>query len=81
MGDGRMGLIGPRRLPAIGDLVICVDTVRLDKNNHSRRFIGIVLDKSITVYKIKIIESGKIIYWPNTATYLWKSNEKAVPLD
>ena len=75
-----MGFIGPRRLPEIGDLVICVDTVRLYNNNRPRRFMGLVIDKSITVYKIKIIESGKIIYWPNTATYLWKSNEKPVPL-
>ena len=71
MGQGRIG-----QEASIGDLVICIDAVRLDSNNHSRKFIGLVLDKSITVYKIKIVESGKIIYWPFDATYLWKTNEK-----
>ena len=59
----------------VGDLVICIDTARKDANGHNRRFIGLVLDKSLTVYKIKIVDSGKIIYWPMTATYLWKETK------
>ena len=75
MGARRLGPGRTRQEPTIGDLVICIDTVRLDKNQHSRRFIGLVLDKSITVYKIKIVDNGETIYWPQSATYLWKETK------
>jgi hypothetical protein len=72
MATGRLGQGRLRKQASIGDLVICIDSVRLDRNNHSQRFIGLVLDKSITVYKIKIVDTGKIVYWPMLDTYLWK---------
>ena len=70
-----LGHTGPRKQAAIGDLVVCIDTARLDDHGHSRRFIGLVLDKSITVYKIQVVDSGKEIYWSMTATYLWKETK------
>jgi hypothetical protein len=54
---------------------VCIDVARKDINGHNQRFIGLVLDKSITVYKIQIVDSGKEIYWPMTATYLWKETK------
>ena len=70
MGQGR-----PRKQASIGDLVICVDTAKKDAKGHNRRFIGLVLDKSITVYRIQVVDSGQEIYWPMTATYLWKETK------
>ena len=70
MGQGRL-----RKQASVGDLVVCVDTARKDVNGHNRRFIGLVLDKSITVYKIQIVDSGEKIYWSETATYLWKETK------
>jgi len=75
MGTGRMGQGRPRKQASIGDLVICVDTAKKDAKGHNRRFIGLVLDKSITVYRIQVVDSGQEIYWPMTATYLWKETE------
>ena len=75
MGTGRMGQGRPRKQASIGDLVICVDTAKKDAKGHNRRFIGLVLDKSITVYKRQVVDSGKETYWPMTATYLWKETE------
>ena len=72
MDDGRLGHGRIRKQALVGDLVVCIDKVRLDHANHPRRFVGLVLDKSISVYKIKIVDSGEIIYWPQSATYLWK---------
>ncbi len=72
MGARRLGQRRPRKEASVGDLVVCVDSIRRDRNNHSQRFIGLVLDKSITVYKIKIVDSGKVIYWPQSETHLWK---------
>jgi hypothetical protein len=36
------------------------------------KFIGLVLDKSDTVYKIQVLDTGQEKYWPVSATYLWK---------
>ncbi len=68
MDHGRLGQGRTRKKASIGDLVVCVDVARKDVNGHNRRFIGLVLDKSITVYKLQIVDSGKEIYWPMTAT-------------
>ncbi len=75
MDDGRLGHGRSREAAKVGDLVICIDEVRLDHASHQRRFVGLVLDKSISVYKIKIVDSGEIIYWPQSATYLWKETQ------
>ena len=72
MDHGRLGQGRIREQAAIGDLVICVDVAKKDANGHNRRFIGLVLDKSITVYRIQVVDSGEEIYWPTSATYLWK---------
>ena len=60
---------------SVGDLVVCIDAARVDINGHTKRFIGLVLDKSITVYKIQVVDSGEETYWPMTATYLWKETK------
>ena len=67
-----MGHRRPRKAPAVGDLVICVDAAREGAPGRPKRFIGLVLDKTITVCKIQVVDTGKIIFWPETATYLWK---------
>ena len=65
-----------RKEAAIGDLVVCVDEARQYDvpSIHPKRFIGLVLDKSITVYKIQVIETGKETYWLMSATFLWKES-------
>ena len=75
MDHGRLGKGRPRKQAAVGDLVVCVDVAKKDINGHNRRFIGLVLDKSITVYRIQVVDSGKEIYWPESATYLWKETK------
>ena len=72
--------LGHRRVSkeaAIGDLVVCVDEARPHDipSIHPKRFIGLVLDKSITVYKIQVVDTGEEIYWPESATYLWKETK------
>jgi hypothetical protein len=75
MDDGRLGQKRTRKQASIGDLVVCIDMARTDGAGYAHRFIGLVLDKSITVYKIQIVDSGKKIYWPMTAAYLWKETK------
>ncbi len=70
-----MGQRRARKQASIGDLVVCVDTAKKDANGHNRRFIGLVLDKSVTVYRIQVVDSGEEIYWPESATYLWKETK------
>ena len=75
MDHGRLGQGRLRKQASVGDLVVCIDTARVDEHGHTRRFIGLVLDKSITVCKIQVVGSGEEIYWPMTATYLWKETK------
>ena len=75
MDSGRLGQERIRKQASIGDLVICVDTAKKDAVGHSRKFIGLVLDKSITVYRIQVVDTGDVIYWPESATYLWKETK------
>jgi hypothetical protein len=75
MDDGGLGHQRARKQASIGDLVVCIDTAKKDVNGHNRRFIGLVLDKSVTVYKIQVVVSGKEVYWPESATYLWKETK------
>jgi len=75
MDYGRLGQRRARKQASIGDLVVCVDTAKKDANGHNRRFIGLVLDKSVTVYRIQVVDSGEEIYWPESATYLWKETK------
>jgi len=73
--NGRLGLKRLRKQASVGDLVICVDVAKKDVNGHTQRFVGLVLDKSITVYRILIVDSGREVHWPESATYLWKENK------
>jgi DNA-binding cell septation regulator SpoVG len=73
--SGRLGQGRSKEDASIGDIVVCIDAARVDAHGHVRRFIGLVLDKSITVYRIQVMDSGKEIYWPMTATYLWKETK------
>ena len=75
MDHGRLGQGRLRKQASIGDIVVCIDSARVDEHGHTRRFIGLVLDKSITVYRIQVVDSGEEIYWPMTATYLWKETK------
>jgi len=73
--DGWLGQGRARKQASVGDLVVCVDVAKKDINGHNQRFIGLVLDKSITVYRIQVVDSGKELYWPESATYLWKETK------
>ena len=75
MDNGRLGLKRLRKQASVGDLVVCIDVAKKDVNGHTQRFIGLVLDKSITVYRILIVDSGREVYWPESATYLWKESK------
>lgn len=75
MDYGRLGQRRTRKQASVGDLVICVDTAKTDVHGHSRRFIGLVLDKSITVYKIQVVGTAEETYWPQEAVYLWKETK------
>jgi len=72
-----MGQRRTRKEATIGDLVVCVDEARRNDipSIHPKRFIGLVLDKSVTVYKIQVVDTGENIYWPESATYLWKETK------
>ena len=72
MGNGRLGYTRSKIQPTIGDIVICLDPARSEFSSLPPRFVGLVLDKSITVCKIQVLESGKIVYWPIEAMFLWK---------
>ena len=77
MDTRRLGYERTRKEATIGDLVVCVDEARRFDigSEHPKRFLGLVLDKSITVYKIQVIDSGREVYWPQSAVYLWKETE------
>jgi len=69
--------MGHRRVvgsATVGEIVICVDHVRSPDVDlpFPTKFIGLVLDKSDTVYKIQVLDTGQEKYWPVSATYLWK---------
>jgi len=74
--DGRLGHGRSTQSATIGDLVVCVDVAKRDVNGSRRTFIGLVLDKSITVCKIQVLDTGQEIYWPIEATYLWKEKNE-----
>ena len=60
---------------SIGDIVICLDPPLEGESRHTRRFVGLVIDKTHTMYIIRVLETGQIISWPLTETYLWKETE------
>jgi hypothetical protein len=76
MGHGRLGQGRSRESAAVDDLIVCIDAARASHSGHTRRFIGLVLDKYVTACKIQVVDSGKEIYWPMTATYLWKETNE-----
>ena len=76
MDDGRLGYGRTSKNATVGDLVICVDVAKRDANGGRRTFVGLVLDKSITIYKIQVLDTGQYIYWPMDATYLWKEKNE-----
>jgi len=79
VGNGWLGYRRSRKEARVGDIVICVDTAHglVSRNVFpwGKRFVGLVLDKSVTVYKILVVDTGQILYWPDTATYLWKETK------
>lgn len=72
MGNGRMGQSRSKIQPIIGDIVVCLDPARSQFSVLPSRFVGLVLDKSITVCKIQVLDTGKTVYWPIEAMFLWK---------
>ncbi len=72
MGNGWLGYSGTKREPEIGDLVVCIDPAWSVHSSYPQRFIGLVLNKSITICKIQALESAKIVYWPLDAMTLWR---------
>ncbi len=70
-----MGHARTKGIPTIGDIVICLDPGRSEHSSRPHRFVGLVLDKSITICKIQVLETGNIVYWPLTAMFLWKEGE------
>ena len=68
MGTGRLGHRRPRAEAVVGDL-------EYSKSPYPKRFVGLVLDKSITVYRIKVVSTGEEMYWPESAVYLWKETK------
>lgn len=72
MDTGRLEYGRTTRIAEIGDLVICVDMAKRNANGGRRTFVGLVLDKSISVYKIHVLDTGQIKYWPIDSAYLWK---------
>jgi hypothetical protein len=75
VGAGRLGQKRSKKDASIGDLVVCIDVALTAEDGHPKRFIGLVLDKYITVCRIQVVDSGKELYWPLTATYLWKETK------
>jgi len=76
MDSGRLGYRRPPKNASIGDLVICVDMIHGEPDYaHPKKFIGLVLDKTVTVYKIQVVETGEETYWPMLATFLWKESK------
>ena len=75
MDDGRLGYGRTTKSAEVGDLVICVDVAKRDANGGKRTFVGLVLDKSITIYKIQVLDTGQDVYWPMAATYLLKEKK------
>ena len=39
------------------------------------RFVGLVLDKAITVCKIQVVDSGRLVYWPLEDIFLWQETK------
>jgi len=61
--------------PKIGDLVICLNPTRFMHSTLPPRFVGLVLDKAITVCKIQVVDSGRTVYWPLEDIFLWKETK------
>lgn len=75
MGNGRLGHERTKQQPEIGDLVICLNLTKSRYSTLPKRFVGLVLDKAITVCKIHIVESGRIVFWQLDNMILWKETE------
>ena len=69
-----MGYGRSRKAPInVGDLVICHDTaLRRTEDGTVVTCVGLVLDTSLTICKIQVIESSKIMYFPLATTYLYE---------
>jgi hypothetical protein len=61
----------------VGEIVICVDRACQHDVDlpFPTKFVGLVLDKSATIYKILVLDTGQERYWPVTSTYLWKETK------
>jgi len=73
MGFNRMGNRGTHRDASIGDLIICVDASHIPVQN--KKFVALVLDMSLSIYRIQVLKTGEERHWPKTAAYLWKETK------
>ena len=75
MGNGWLGHRRTKKQPEIGDLVICLNPANFMHASLPSRFVGLVLNKAITVCKIQVVESGRIIFWQLDNMMLWKETK------
>ena len=75
MGNGRLGHRRTKKQPEIGDLVTCINPSNFMHASLPSRFVGLVLNKAITVCKIQVVESGRIVFWQLDNIMLWKKTK------
>jgi len=75
MGNGRLGYRRSKKQPEVGDLVVCINLTSFMQTSLPDRFVGLVLNKAITVCKIQVVESGRIIFWQLDNMMLWKETK------
>ena len=77
MDDGRLGHGRSRKSPInAGDLVICQDPALRADDGAMLECVGLVLDTSLTIWHIQVLESSKIRYFPLATTYLYEEGIK-----
>lgn len=73
MGSRRLGQGRVDKL-AIGSLVKCVDPVLYNTDGSFKQYIGLLLDISITMCKIQVLETSEILYFPLSVTTRFKED-------
>jgi hypothetical protein len=75
MGNGRLGHRRTKKQPEVGDLVVCLNPTSFLHASLPKRFVGLVLNKAITICKIQVVESGRIVFWQLDNMMLWKETK------
>ena len=75
MGAGRLGHGRTKKPPInVGDLVLCKDPSIRDDDGTMLERVGLVLDTSLTICKIQVLKSSKIMYFPLCTTYPYEED-------